>query len=116
MDDRDVENLLRQCRPVGPPAELRRRILASARSERRVWPWMAAAAALCFATIGLHVATNRLSERTSRVASSAALRAEHVDALDAIVGDDPYLLRQAALLGALEERDAPSAPTESAWR
>ena len=56
MNDSDIENLLRRYRPTGPPAQLRERILAMERSER-IWPWMAAAAALLVSAVTLHFAT-----------------------------------------------------------
>ncbi len=45
MKDSEIEDLLRKYRPVGPPAELRHRILAPIRTPR-IWPWASAAAAL----------------------------------------------------------------------
>jgi hypothetical protein len=45
MKDSEIEDLLRKYRPVGPPAELRHRILATSR-VLRIWPWASAAAAL----------------------------------------------------------------------
>jgi hypothetical protein len=45
MKDSEIEDLLRKYRPVGPPAELRQRILATTRAHR-IWPWASAAAAL----------------------------------------------------------------------
>jgi hypothetical protein len=45
MKDSEIEGLLRKYRPVGPPAELRHRILAT-NGVLRIWPWASAAAAL----------------------------------------------------------------------
>jgi hypothetical protein len=45
MKDSEIEDLLRKYRPVGPPAEMRQRILATIRTSR-IWPWASAAAAL----------------------------------------------------------------------
>jgi hypothetical protein len=45
MDDSELEDLLRKYRPVGPPAELRQRIFATARAPR-IAPWASAAAAV----------------------------------------------------------------------
>lgn len=56
MSDSDIEELLRRYRPAGPPKQLRERILAIERTER-IWPWMAAAAALLVSALTLHVAT-----------------------------------------------------------
>jgi hypothetical protein len=56
MNDSEIEDLLRRYRPKGPPAQLRERILAMERPER-IWPWLAAAAALLVSALTLHSAT-----------------------------------------------------------
>jgi hypothetical protein len=56
MNESDIEDLFRRYRPIGPPARLRERILAMERPER-VWPWMAAAAALLVSALMLRFAT-----------------------------------------------------------
>ena len=56
MNDSEIEDLLRSYRPTGPPAQLRERILAMERAER-IWPWMAAAAALLVSALTLQFAT-----------------------------------------------------------
>jgi hypothetical protein len=48
------EDLLRKYRPVGPPGDLRARLLVP---EQVAWPWAVAAAALLALTVGLHAAT-----------------------------------------------------------
>jgi hypothetical protein len=58
MEDREIEQLLRQYRPVGPRPELRARILSSL-PARRTWPWMTAAAALLLVAVVLRDATGR---------------------------------------------------------
>ena len=59
-DDRDIETLLRRYQPSGPPPGLRARIVAPAIDTGRTWPWLAVAAALLAATIGLHMSSSRL--------------------------------------------------------
>jgi hypothetical protein len=56
MKHSEIEDLLRKYRPVGPPAELRHRILAMTR-VLRVWPWATAAAALLILGITFQLAT-----------------------------------------------------------
>jgi hypothetical protein len=51
------EELLRKYRPVGPPPDLRTRILVP---ERAAWPWATAAAVLLAVTFGFQIATSRL--------------------------------------------------------
>ena len=52
------EDLLRKYRPLGPPSDLRGRILVP---ERAAWPWAVAAAVLLAATLGFHAATGALN-------------------------------------------------------
>ena len=52
------QDLLRKYRPVGPPADLRSRILVP---ERAAWPWAVAAAVLMAVTLGFHAATGALN-------------------------------------------------------
>lgn len=56
MNDSEIEDLLRKYRPVGPPAELRQRILATTRVPR-IWPWASAAAALLVLGLTFQFAT-----------------------------------------------------------
>ena len=56
MKDSEIEDLLRKYRPVGPPAELRHRTLATTR-VLRVWPWASAAAALLVLGLTFQFAT-----------------------------------------------------------
>jgi hypothetical protein len=58
MTDDQLEQLLRASRPVGPPPELRARVVIL-RDVRRAWPWVAAAAALLALTISLQVSAAR---------------------------------------------------------
>lgn len=62
-DDREIETLLRRYQPSGPAPGLRARIVAPAIDAGRTWPWLAAAAALLAATIGLHMSTSRLGRQ-----------------------------------------------------
>ena len=48
----DVEDLIRRYRPVGPPPELRARVLGRT-SAAGDWAWLAAAAALAIVTVML---------------------------------------------------------------
>ena len=56
MNDSEIEDLLRKYRPVGPPAELRQRILWTTRVPR-IWPWASAAAALLVLGLTFQFAT-----------------------------------------------------------
>jgi hypothetical protein len=86
MKDDDLESLLRGYRPLGPPAELRERVVA-ATMQPRVWPWVAAAAAVFAATVLLHGATGRLV-RQSPLAGGPPPSQDVVDLTDALGGGD----------------------------
>jgi hypothetical protein len=98
MDEHDVEDLLRRVRPVGPPAELRRRIEQGggrSREERRAWPWAAAAAALLILTAGLRVEISRLETRVTVPPDPGAAVIED---LAVRLGGDVQARRRAALM------------------
>ena len=59
MTQDPIEDALRRYRPVGPPADLRARIL-EAPAPKRAWPWAAAAAALLAVTVASNALTWRL--------------------------------------------------------
>jgi len=69
----DIEALLRNYRPIGPPADLKHRIVH--RGSRSVWPWAVAAALLLVSIVGVQAASSRTIER---------LRAADRDAVPAI--------------------------------
>ena len=58
MKDSDIEDLLRNYRPVDPPVALRHRILATGHVPR-IWPWAAAAAALLVVGVTFQLAVRR---------------------------------------------------------
>ncbi len=64
MKDSDIEDLLRKYRPVGPPGELRQRILARSRVPR-IWPWASAAAALLVLGLTLQLAARHEAARAN---------------------------------------------------
>jgi hypothetical protein len=74
MKDSEIEDLLRKYRPVGPPAELRHRILATTR-VLRVWPWAAATAALLILGITFQLAArNEVAGADLNLGPSAVAR------------------------------------------
>ena len=63
MKDEDLEALLRAYRPLGPPPELRARVVASAKTPRRtsfVLEWLPTAAALMFTLLFYWLSANQL--------------------------------------------------------
>ena len=59
--DKEIEEILRSYRPVGPPQRLRSRVLSPARSDTkpirpwRVWAFRAAVAAVVLLAVGLRL-------------------------------------------------------------
>ncbi len=73
-DDKIVEATLRRYRPVGPPAELRDRVLCSVGPRRLRWAfvgWTSLAAALVL-SIGLYLATERVTRETAAAIGGGA--------------------------------------------
>lgn len=69
-----TEDQLRRWRPVGPPADLRSRIL-EAPEPKRAWPWAAAAAALLAVTVASNALTWRLYDAAPVPAAPALVLA-----------------------------------------
>lgn len=74
MKDSEIEDLLRKYRPVGPPAELRHRILATT-GMPRIWPWASAAAALLVLGLTFQLAArNEVADAGLNLGPSAVAR------------------------------------------
>jgi len=74
-DDAKIEALLGRYRPVGPPAELRARVLASATPRRSRWSvagWLAVAAML-IVSLGLDLAADSITDRTVAMLGSTVV-------------------------------------------
>lgn len=84
MDEPRLEQFLRQYRPVGPPADLRTRVLTPP-PPGRVWPWAAAAAAL----LAVGVALQTVTVRTLSPYVSAQAPQSQVDVLREALSDHP---------------------------
>ena len=96
MNDPDIEDLLRRYRPVGPPADLRARILSASRAHR-VWPWASAAAALLASALALHLAAGHATARVDpKPAPEPAVRA--IDDLTEMLGGDTAARRLAEFI------------------
>ena len=108
MNDEQIEGLLRNVRPSGPPPHLRGRINASGRS--RAWPWLAAAAALVVMATALQLSAGELRRDTySAIAAARPGEPSDIGVLRESFGSDQAGL-QAALLrrefDALERTEA----------
>jgi hypothetical protein len=110
MKDEQVEDLLRRVGPVGPGPELRARIAGARRL--RTWPWAVAAAALLVVTVTAQLSTARTHRATARLVAPLE-PASDLEALNAALGGDELLLRQAELWTAEQRRLAPDAETQS---
>jgi hypothetical protein len=103
MNDGEMEDLLRQVRPAGPPPHLRARILGTA--SRPAWPWMVAAAATLVMTIGLQMEAAHLREsaRSARP-GPRDLESELTAAVQASTGLSEREARVVAMAGDLRSR------------
>ena len=75
-DDSRIEAQLLRYRPVGPPAGLRDRALrpvSPAGSRRRAVWWLSVAAMLAI-SLGLHLATDRVSRQTAAILGAGQVR------------------------------------------
>ena len=86
MDDRQIEQLLRRHRPVGPPPGLRTRIHAPA-PPARIWPWAVAASLALAGTIALQILSGRALDRIDVGARNETVEPA-VKALSDMLGGD----------------------------
>lgn len=86
MKDSEIEDLLRKYRPVGPPAELRHRILATARVPR-TWPWASAAAALLVLGLTFQLAARNATARADLNLGPSAVARVTEDLTNMLGGD-----------------------------
>lgn len=107
MDDDQLEQLLRQVRPVGPPPRLRARIISARRPAVRTWPWVSAAAALLAFTIALPMTDDR--RLRGRTLELTPWDAEQV-LLTEMLGGDPEAQWLAARIVAVNELRAAVIP------
>lgn len=111
MTDDEIEALLASVRPTGPAPELRARILARRRAAAPAWPWLAAAAALLAAAVGMQVLAGAERRSVASRVPAAAMEEIDADALGAAFGDDAAALHAAWSRRELEAlRQRASAP------
>ena len=98
----ELERRLRAYRPVGPPPELRERVLKT--RNRSLWEWLpaAVAAALVITFYGLSANINR--ELANQFSAAQAARTAAADALAASLGGDTLAREEAERLVWLEEQ------------
>lgn len=110
MIDPELDDLLRRYRPTGPPPDLRARVLAGTVPAGRTWPWVAAAAVLLAATVGLQVARLRLATpvEAAELQGAAELRivAEMLGGGERAVDEARRLLWERDLRALVDERAA----------
>jgi hypothetical protein len=119
MREREVEDLLRQYRPAGPPLHLRAQIVAPAGPVRRAWPWIAAAAVLLAAVWTVQLSTRNVYQQ---VGESLVLRhtsvLENFPALQSAAENDPLLRARLEALVHQEQSARERDPADAAplWR
>lgn len=115
MMDPDLDELLRRYRPARPPRDLRARVLGGTVPAGRTWPWVAAAAVLLAATVGLQFWTRDVYDR---VASGLDFEQASVlgdfPALESAVEGDPVLKERFEALARQERLQSRPQLVESA--
>ena len=113
MNDDDVVRLLQQYRPVGPPGDLRGRVLRTSSEPRRAWPWLVAAGLLLALAIGAQTASMRARSELARLVTPVQADPE-LTALEEALGGGPdaralaeRMLRDRTLDRAREEAEQP---------
>ena len=115
MNDREVEDLLRRYRPVGPPADLRARVMAAGASAPRTWPWAAAAAVLLGAVCATHAWTQSVYEDVrSSVGQTPASAMSDLPGLKSAIEEDPVLRERIEMLVWQEALQSPPPPPADA--
>lgn len=110
----DVENLLNQYRPAGPPPDFRARLIDAGGRRDAVGLWATAAAALFLMTVLLRTAT---SMQVAGVRPQAAdLTAVAVDRLAVALGGTAEARRVAEMITAQEQARATRAASAEAPR
>ena len=105
------EDLLRKYRPVGPPADLRARVLVP---ERAAWPWAVAAAALFAIIAGFHGATRTLGHAIDVARPPTIEPATRVAHITDELGGGELARREATLIVLEEEIERRLPPVTAA--
>lgn len=103
MTDPEIEDLLRRYRPARPPPDLRARVMTDAAPVGRTWPWVAAAAVLLAAAVGLNLATEHTYEDLRQGAQQAANTIPQLSALDPALEDDELFRRTMEIATRVEQ-------------
>jgi len=100
----DLEHQLRRYRPVGPPAELRARVVAAGRTGApRRWAWVPSAAAMAAAFLFYVLAASARRDLTAELTKADRYRDVIVRALAADLGGGEEASHVAARLIELNE-------------
>jgi hypothetical protein len=100
----DIEDLIREYRPVGPPANLRGRIVTHRTSHRRAWLLIAASALLALACELMSVREHSILTQVL-IGGSHEARDQQVRALARTLGGDETAEVQAELIVAIDEQE-----------
>jgi hypothetical protein len=86
VDDRQIEQLLRRHKPVGPPRRLRTRILVPT-APAPMWPWAVAVSIALGGTIAVQTLSGQILERID-LGAAADARQLAIEVLADILGGD----------------------------
>ena len=102
----ELEDRLKRYRPVGPPADLRARIVAAAEPASRRWAWVPSAAAAAAACLFYVLAASARRDLSAELVKTDPHRDAIVHALAADLGGDEEAGAVAARLIEMDETTA----------
>jgi hypothetical protein len=101
----DIEDFIRGYRPLGPPPDLRERVVHLRTRSKRTWLLIAASAFLAITCQGLSIREHSMLTE-ALMARHVSLHEQHVRALARRLGNDEAAVVQAELILAIDEEEA----------
>jgi hypothetical protein len=100
----EIEDFIRGYRPLGPPSDLRERVVHLRTRSKRTWLLIAASAVLAITCQGLSIREHSMLTE-ALMARHVSLREQQVRALARRLGNDEAAVVQAELILAIDEEE-----------
>lgn len=100
----EIEDFIREYRPLGPPADLRHRVVNHRTRSRRTWLLIAASGLLALTCELLSIREHSML-REALIARGLSLHAQQVRALARRLGNDQTAVVQAELILAIDAQE-----------